>query len=287
MNLHEATITSPLDFFVLLKSTETIWAPPKRAAYVAADNFAAYFARYRRRLGLPASAVSYGFVSDARSDYRESLHEKEDIYARNAASTMTQHQAIAALEPAFLNSGGPSQWIGQQQDPLSAASFFTCFNPIDLANVTSTTEDEPRWHRDGRVSLIMRAMNDAKRHGLTGSAEDGIDGGDANDSASWTARLRHTFDDAIKTGPDARASTIELVTNGITRALAEMLYIDVGNINPGKSVAEHGVDSLIAAELVRWFRQALDANMQNLLDMQTSIKMVGEQIVDKALGGGK
>jgi len=282
VNLHEATITLPLDFFVLLKSTETVWAPPTRAVYVAADNFVAYFARYRRRLGLPASAVSYGFVSDAGSDYRESSHEKEDMYARNAASTMTQHQALAALEPAFLDSQGPSQWIGQQQDPLSAATFFTCFNPIDLAGMTST--DVPRWHRDGRVSLIMRAMNDARRHGLT-STEDGIDG-DADDSASWTARLRHAFDDAIKAGSDARATTVELVTNGITKAVAEMLYIDAGNVNPSKSVAEHGVDSLIAAELRNWFRQALDTNMRYLLDDQTSIKMLAEQIVDKALGGG-
>ena len=283
VNLHEATITLPLDFFVLLKSTETIWAPPSRAAYVAADNFTAYFARYRRRLGLPASAVSYGFVSDAGSDYRGSWLEKEDMYTRNAASTMTQHQALAALEPAFLDSQGPSQWIDLQQDPLSAATFFTCFNPIDLADMTST-DDVPRWHRDGRVSLIMRAMNDARRHWLT-STEDGIDG-DADDSASWTARLRHTFDDAIKTGPDARATTVELVTNDITEAVAEMLYVDAGNVNPSKSVAEHGVDSLIAAELRSWFRQALDTNMHNLLDDQTSIKMLAEQIVDKALGGG-
>ena len=284
VNLHEATITLPLNFFVLLKSTETIWAPPTRAAYVAADNFAAYFARYRRRLGLPASAVSYGFVSDAGSDYLESRHEKENMYARNAASTMTQHQALAALEPAFLDSQSPSHWIGQQQDPLSATTFFTCFNPVDLAGMTPT-DDVPRWHRDGRVSLIMRAMNDARRHGLT-STEDGIDG-DADDSASWTARLRHAFDDAITTGPDTRATTVELVTNGITEAMAEMLYIDAGNVNPSKSVAEHGVDSLIAAELRSWFRQALNTNMQNLLDDQTSIKMLAEQIVDKALGGGE
>ncbi|KAK3178717.1 Type I Iterative PKS [Lepraria neglecta] len=281
VNLHEATIALPLDFFVMLTSTETIWAPPTQAAYIAADNFAAYFARYRRRLGLPASTVSYGFVSDVGSDYRETSHGTEDMYARNLASTMTEHQALAALEPAFLDSQGRSQWIGQQHDPLSAATFFTCLNPIDLAGMIST--NVPRWHRDGRVSLIMRAMNDARRHALT-SAEDGIDG-DADDSASGTARLRRAFDDAIKAGPDARATTVELVTDGIAKTIAEMLFIDAGNVNPSKSVAEHGVDSLIAAELRNWFHQALRTKLQNLLDSQTSIKMLAEQIVDKALSG--
>ena len=63
-----------------------------------------------------------------------------------------------------------------------------------------------------------------------------------------------------------------------------MLYIDAENINPSKTVAEHRVDSLIAAELRSWFRQALDTNIQNLLDNQTSIKILAEQIMDKALG---
>ena len=281
MNLHEATIALPLDFFVMLTSTETIWAPPTQAAYIAADNFAAYFARYRRRLGLPASTVSYGFVSDIGSDFRETSHGTEDMYARNLASTITEHQALAALEPTFLGLQGASQWIGQQHDPLSAATFFTCLNPIDLAGLTAT--NIPRWHRDGRVSLIVRAMNDAKRHTLN-NAEDFIDD-DANNSSLGTAQIRCAFDDAIKAGPDARASTVKLVTDAIAKTIAEMLFIDSSNVNPSKSVAEHGVDSLIAAELRNWLYQALGTKLPNLLDSETSIELLAEQIVTKALKG--
>ncbi|KAK3936556.1 hypothetical protein QBC46DRAFT_461428 [Diplogelasinospora grovesii] len=298
VNLHEATIRQTLDFFVMLTSTETIWAPATQAAYIAADNFATYFARYRRRLGLPASTVSYGFVSDLGSDYRETSHGTEDMYARNLASTMTELQALAALEPAFLDLQTPSgQWVGQQQhDPLSAATYFTCLNPLELAAAAakmqqSTTHVLPRWHRDGRVLLLMRAMNDARRHAVnTSAAEDGGINGDAGDG---TARLRRAFDEAVKGkaggGPDnaLRATTVELVTDGISRAIAEMLFIDAGNINPNKSVAEHGVDSLIAAELRNWFHQALRTDLKNLLDSQTSIKTLAEQIVDKALGGSE
>ena len=279
MNLHEATVGLPLDFFLMLTSTETIWAPPTQAAYIAADNFATYFARYRRRLGLPASTVSYGFISDVGSDFRETSHGTEDMYARNLASTMTEHQALAALEPAFLSLQGPSQWIGRQHDPLSAATFFTCLNPIDLAGVTAI--NAPRWHRDGRVSLIMRAMNDARLHTLD-NTEAGIDG-DADSSASGTVRFRRAFDNAISAGPDARASTVELVTDGITKTIAEMLFIDVGSVNPSKSVAEHGVDSLIAAELRNWLYQALGTKSRNLLDSETSIKTLAKQIVRQAL----
>jgi hypothetical protein len=279
MNLHEATIALPLDFFVLINSAEAICAPSTRAMHVAAANFAEYFTRYRRQLGLPASSVSYGLVSDAGPDSGDKLYTLENLFKCNAVSTTTQHQTLVALEPAFLDLHSTSIWTGKQHDPLSEATYFTCFNSIDLADMEFP--EVPHWHRDGRVSLIMRAMKDAKRHRTTGSDNDTDSG--LNDSASRIARLRQAFEEAIKAGPSARGNTVELVTNDISESVAEMLCIDAGSINPSKCIAEHGVDSLIAAELRSWFCQTFDMTMSNLLDDQTSIKLLAEQIVDNAL----
>lgn len=285
INLHEATLSSPLDFFVMLTSTETIWAPPTQAAYIAADNFATYFARFRRSQGLPASTVSYGFVHDLGSDYRATSHGTEDMYARNLAATMTEHQALATLEPAFVNSKQDQDRDGwaatHPHDPLSAATYFTCLSPLELAGKTST--NVPRWHRDGRVALLMRAVADARRYADSKNAAAAGEGGDHGESAM--IRRRRAFDEAIKVGAEGRDAAVALVTEGVCDAIAEMLFIDVGNVNPGKSVAEHGVDSLIAAELRNWFLQALRADMRNLLDSTTSIKGLAESIVDKALAG--
>ena len=279
MNLHDATIALPLEFFVMITSTESIWAPPTQAAYIAADEFQTYFARYRRRLGLPASTVSYGFVIDVGSDFRDTSHGTEAMYARNQVSTITEHQTLAALEPAFLESQGLSPWIGQQHDPLSASTIFTCLNPIELAGMVSS--NEPWWHRDGRVSLIMRAMNDARRHTLIG-AGDGIDD-EADQSASGTARLRRAYDNAIKAGPDARATTVNLVTDSIRKTIADMLFMSPESVNLGKSVADHGVDSLISVELSNWFHESLGATLKDVLDSQVSLQMLAEQTVDRAL----
>jgi acyl carrier protein len=129
-------------------------------------------------------------------------------------------------------------------------------------------------------------MNDARRHALSdeeNGAGDGDNGGAA--SASAVAGLRRAFSEAIKQGEEARSSTVTLVMDGITKTIAEMLFIDVLNVNPERSIAEHGVDSLIAAELRHWFHQALgaDLQMQDLLDAQASIKVLSASIVDKAL----
>lgn len=72
--------------------------------------------------------------------------------------------------------------------------------------------------------------------------------------------------------------TVELVTRGIVTAIAEMLFVEVPNMNPNRSIAGHGVDSRIAAELRHWFHQALRTNIQmaDLLDGAMSIKDVAE-----------
>jgi acyl carrier protein len=280
INLHEATVTFPLDFFVILASTESIWAPPTQSSYIAATNFQEHFARYRRRLGLPASTVAYGLVSDVDSDFKHSSVGTDDMYARNKALTTTEWNVLATLEPAFLSQQSTS-WIGQKDDPLSVASYYTCLDPAAFAQMTST--NTPRWYSDGRVSLILRAMKDAKEYGKDGARDGGNDDGSA--SVSSAVRLRHAFDEAIQAGLAERETTLDLVTEGIMEIIAEMLFIDISNVNQNKSVAGHGVDSLIAAELRHWFHQALRTNLQmlDLLDAQTSIRGMAEKLVDKAL----
>lgn len=285
VNLHAATISLPLDFFVMTTTTETIWAPATQAAYIAASNFQEYFARYRRGLGLPASTVAYGLVRDVASDFKDGAKGTEDMMVRMMAQTTNEWQVLATLEPAFLTPGPSSSttsWFGQSYDPLSATSLFTCLDPAVLASMVRPAITPP-WFHDSRASLIMRAMEDAQRHGQ------GTGDGNATEKPgafSSATRLRQAFDEAIKTGGvEKRASTVDFVTEAIVKAVADMLFVDVRNVNPAKSVAGHGVDSLIAAELRHWFLQALAVNLKmlDLLDAQTSIKGLAESIVDKAL----
>ncbi|KAK8104648.1 Type I Iterative PKS [Apiospora kogelbergensis] len=291
VNLHEAVESLPLDFFVMVTSTESIWAPPAQAAYVAANNFQDYFARYRRNLGLPASTVSYGLVADVGSDFRDQTVGIEDMYARNRALVISEHQLLAQLEPAFLYSVPyktvASQWIGKHTDPLSAANLYTCMDPAALAKLgtaaaaAANAPPPPRWYGDGRVALIMRAMEDSQRAAASGSETTPGAG------KSAVAQLRDAFDQGVSAGPASRAKTVELVVHGIVRTVADMLFVDAASVNAAKSVAEHGVDSLLAAELKSWFGQALRANVsvERLLDAGLSIKSLAEEVVDRALKG--
>ncbi|RYP18866.1 hypothetical protein DL765_003654 [Monosporascus sp. GIB2] len=199
--------------------------------------------------------------------------------------------ATDQLEPAFFNNEltkTGSQWIGQQQDPLSAANFVTCMDPAAMAARKREGAEagiswvaSPRWYSDRRVSLIMHAFDDAQRHA---DDADMVQNAADQGGKSVAARLRREFDEAIKAGPSEPAKTLALARGGIITAMAEMLFIEESGINPRKTVADHGVDSLIAAELRNWFHAALGFNitMLDLLDVHTSINALAAKIVDGA-----
>ncbi|KAL9031280.1 MAG: hypothetical protein Q9196_000687 [Gyalolechia fulgens] len=288
--LHDATLSLPLDFFVMTTSLESVCALATQSAYTAANNFQDLFARYRRRCGLPASTASFGFVNDLGSLSADSI--TVDMFARNKVMTITEPQFFSLLEPAFLDNERTESappWIGKQHDPLSASTFITCLDPAAMAarkrNETESglpSGPTPRWYSDGRVSLIMRAFDDAVRHGGDSTAQAAADQG----GKSAVTRLRREFDAAVqKADPEEKAKTVTLVTGAIVTVVAEMLFIDGSGIDPVRTVADLGVDSLIAAELRNWFRVALgyDISMLDLLDAHTSINALAANIVEKRL----
>ncbi|KAI0887773.1 uncharacterized protein GGS22DRAFT_185152 [Annulohypoxylon maeteangense] len=311
-NLHEMTMSlhpGQLDFFVMITSLESVYALATQSAYTAANAFQDAFARYRRRLGLPATSISFGFVKDIGELGQDSV--TVDMFARNRTITLTETEFLARLEPAFLNGqndamsndgGNDTNWIGQDEDPLSASNILTCLDPGAMAVKEREEEVDardagpggqsrsavPRWYDDARVSLIMRAFEDARRYHRLGSSSDaaaGAQGGDDNTYKSSFERIRRQFDAAIIAGTSERSKTASFVAGAITTAVAEMLFVEVSNVNPARAVADHGVDSLIAAELLNWFHQALGAkiNMRELLDAKTSIETLAGGIVDAAL----
>jgi NADPH:quinone reductase-like Zn-dependent oxidoreductase/acyl carrier protein len=63
-NLHEEMRGLPIDHFVLFSSISASIGNPGQASYAAANSILEGLAEYRRSIGLPATAVGWGFVSD-------------------------------------------------------------------------------------------------------------------------------------------------------------------------------------------------------------------------------
>ena len=289
-NLHEATLSMPLDFFVMPTSALSVYAFATQGAYTAANNFQDVFARHRRQRGLPASTVSFSLIHEITNVGTDAI--TVDLFERNKTLTLGESQFLTLLEPAFLNNttvakASSEQWFGQRQDPLSTANLHTYLDPAgmmvrkreEIEGEVASSATTPHWFGDARISLMMRAFSDAQRQSahLQGSSDEG--------SKNTVANLRREFDAAVQAGSSGRIDAIAFVQSAITNAVAQTLFVDVESVDPAKSVADQGVDSLIAAELRNWFHQALATNisMLDLLDPNVGISTLAGKITDEAL----
>ena len=59
-NLHNATMKTPLDFFVLFSSAVSVLGSPGQGNYAAASSYQDAFAHFRRSMGLPAISINWG-----------------------------------------------------------------------------------------------------------------------------------------------------------------------------------------------------------------------------------
>jgi phthiocerol/phenolphthiocerol synthesis type-I polyketide synthase C len=142
-NLHALTRNRELDFFVLYSSATTSFGNPGLGNYVAANVYLESLARLRRAQGLPATAVSWGPISDS------------GYLARNDA-------ALQALTT-FMGSRG-----------LTTRQGFKALELLLQANAVSGAVLEFDW------SAIRRALPtaDLKRYELFNKEMDSEDAGE-------------------------------------------------------------------------------------------------------------
>ncbi len=78
-NLHEATLTKPLEWFVLFSSIASVVPQPGHGSYSAANGFLDALAEHRRAAGLPAVALRWG-VWTATGLWSEGLRKTARAY---------------------------------------------------------------------------------------------------------------------------------------------------------------------------------------------------------------
>ncbi|KAJ8115851.1 hypothetical protein ONZ43_g4571 [Nemania bipapillata] len=302
-NLHKATANLSLDFFVMTSSLGTLYAFPTQSIYLAANNFLDYFARYRRRQGLPATTVSLGFISDLGALAEDAV--TVNLFMRSKGQTVTGSQVLRTIEPAFRSTRYQSpeeqgRWLGHTQDPLSEANIVSGIDPAVLVLMrrdeakktksSSLSGAVPRWYHDDRASHMLQALEDAWRVLMGKSTGRGAQSFDSTGDKSPTAQLRQQFEistNRLRSVPseDEKIKVVSFVVNAIRSSVAGMLFVDPTAVNPAKTVADHGIDSLLAAEFRNWLHVSFAKNisMLDLMDAKSSINMLAATIVNDAL----
>ena len=248
-NLHNAT--QELDFFVLFSSISGTIGNRGQANYAAANTFLDAFVPYRRSLGLPCSAIDIGLMEDIGAAQNQA-HLVQQLKAYGNYP-LHEQQLLDALKLAIVDkSGQPLPVLGIRSTiPLSSP------------------QNRVIWKRDARFAWYHHAY-------LHQSGEVEAAASSQTMSAAITTLLRAGAADAsifqlhsthMTLGRAIGAKMMELLLkpvdqDGVDDSVAEL------------SIAELGVDSLIAIEVRNWLRQALGVEI-SMLDLLSS-ENVGE-----------
>ena len=246
-NLHEALSTHPLSFFILLSSVSGIIGNRGQAAYAASSAFLDAFAHYRASLSLPATALDLGLVTEVgwvaerpgmHSNLQAllgdgpSLTEKDVLALIKLAVTgqidkCADHQIIVGLSLDNYHPGHPSAfWAADAR--FSHLRRHAATTAGALPSETTQNNAAPgsalqsACTLDEAVEVVTTSLFSKLSNVLVIPVEEisptkpvvalGLDSLVAVEVRSWIAKKM-----------EAGISTMELMTAGDVRSLAEMV----------------------------------------------------------------
>ena len=246
-NLHESLKDQPLDFFVMASSLVTIVEQPGQGNYSASNTFLEAFTQYRRSLSLPASVLNICPIEDAgfvaqNPFARKNLKAQGLYFLREAELLDFLELAIklspaTAAQPATLANGkgsGPTAivpWASTAQLVMGLRS------EEDLNDPNARTN----WRRDRRMGFY---------HNTTDKA--------ASNKASSSNELL-AFLSRAADHPDAldEPHSAAYLAGEIGRKVFSFMLKDEADLDTSLTLVQIGLDSLMAIELRRWWKQAL------------------------------
>ncbi|PVI01286.1 polyketide synthase [Periconia macrospinosa] len=236
-NLHEVFDDS-LDFFILLSSTGGILGSFSQGNYCAGNTFQDAFARFRGGLGLPARSIDVGIIED--EGYTAEDESALEFVRRQGLASYKLQEFLVTIEESIRNPIATSP----------AQAQLIC--GLRRADPDSGTQDAALQRRDLKFSHIWR-----KEVAL---------------EQQMTAASSHIDIAAALKACTTPEQALEAVLQAMKAKLARLLAMPVEEMSADRSMANYGVDSLIAVELRNWISMELGARIQNF-ELTSSIPL--------------
>lgn len=235
-NIHEATKTIDLDFFVLFSSISGIIGQPGQANYAAANTFLDAFAQWRLSKGLATSAIDIGAVEGIGV-----ISNNENLQrAMKTTGAYMIHEAelLEAVEAAMVQKTCRGANADRAGFVLGLASTIPLNDPNNRA----------LWKRDTRMAAYWNIS--ATGAGTASSSGDAI--------KAWLATARH--DEAILKDKES----VAFLAHEIGKKLFALVLRPEEEIQTSVSLAGLGMDSLVAIEMRSWWKTTFGFNISML-----------------------
>jgi hypothetical protein len=233
INLHEALLTSPLDFFVMTSSIITAIGTSTQCNYSAANTFLDGMARHRHSLGLPATSIALGMITEVGhvSDHPEVA----EALRKNGMHGIDEDEYLRMMELVCRpRNPSPPAW---DWDDYATAHIITGLEPGRVSKIQGKT----LWLEDNRLRHVKTYLN-------ASSSEHEIH---KPSTANATPISRILAETAAQSGAEGvKAAVQDLVLERFSQIVLvpkeRLLAL------PGRPLAELGMDSMVATEVRTW-----------------------------------
>ncbi|KAB8228276.1 polyketide synthase fgnA [Aspergillus alliaceus] len=255
-NLHNSLKDHQLDFFWLASSILTAVDQPGQGNYLATGTFLEAFCQYRHSLGLPASVLNIcpiegiGFVA-------ENPQAKKNMKAQGIY-TLREREFLDFVELGLIDSTPSSSWNpGLTATPSTpwvnrSQVFMGLRSEQDLAD----PHNRASWRHNRRMGLY---------HNLRPSdnASDGKEASKSSALKTFLGRVSEIGDEGSM-ATLISGESIDFLALEVGKKIHDLMLKPDEEVNIGLTLAQIGLDSLMAIELRRWIKQVFGLTMSVL-----------------------
>ncbi len=235
LNLHNALQSESLDFFLLASSIVGHTESAGQSNYAAASTYLEAFCQYRHGLGLPASIISIPPIED--TGLLVDNPKMKDAVDIQGYESLTHYEFLDCCEFALRN--------GFPEPSAEEKSTWHNSSAVVLGLKTSKPLSDPSnkcpWRLDRRMGFYHNISTNKE------SQQDCTSDGDR--LAAFLTRVREDKS-ILKTNEAVETLAIE-----IGRSIFSLALRDPEQLRLDLTPLDLGLDSLLAIELKRWWRQ--------------------------------
>lgn len=237
------------------------------------------FARYRHSLGKPACSLGLGMISEVGY-----LHENPEIEAlllRKGIQPLNEEEFLQVVD---LSLAGKPCAKGAEYDTLSRAHILTGLEPHAIRELLRKGFDVNNGTMQDARSVLLSASLDEE----ASSHDDASSPAPSVITAAWASGLPAELLRALASESASATTLREAILALVRRRFSNLILLPLDQVSDSWSLAQYGMDSMIAAEFRTWFWTVfkVDIPFMEILSAFNSLRTLTGLVEAGLVGGG-